>query len=462
MAAIIQYKLLQRRAKEQLESLKDYHEHTKHASSCSSTGHTSSIIPQHDPAEGLAKSQEHIGKAIYPYATMDGISVQRMSNGESFYQVDWESGFDPRNPRNWPLRKRCYTTLLLDVVAMVVTVASAIESAVAPQAAQDFGASELLQALGGTGLFLIGFGIGALLAAPASEIFGRYLVYLASLIICGCWLLGAALAPNSGSHAFFRFMAGFFASAPLTVAGGSMSDIWNTRDMTWAFPMFAVVGFGGPVAAPVIASYIGQSSALSWRWAEWLVLILNAFAILMLLLAMEETLGPRLLQLKAKHFRKLTGDQRFQAASEAESSGLRAILKKNFTRPFILALEPIVLCLTLYNSVVYVIQFTFLVGYPYIFQKVYDIEQGLKNLCFLGLLVGVLLSITVVPFVVLKTKRQLCRDGDDGSGDVIHRESRLVFAMIGAPFLPVGLLWMGWTDYVRRSFFKTDVLGRVH
>jgi len=47
------------------------------------------------------------------------------------------------------------------------------------------------------------------------------------------------------------------------------------------------------------------------------------------------------------------------------------------------------------------------------------------------------------------TKKQLARDGDDGSGSKLNRETRLIFAMIGAPLIPVGLFWMGWTDYVR-------------
>jgi len=284
---------------------------------------------------------------------------------------------------------------------------------------------------------------------------------MVSLFVCGCWLSSAALATDLGSHTAFRLLAGLFASAPLTVAGGSMSDLWNTREMTWAFPMFAIVGFGGPVAAPVIASYIGQSNALSWRWAVWLIVMLDGFVILVAFLAMEETYAARILQLKAKCFRELTGDERFRAAMDAEPSGLGVVLRKNFSRPFILALEPIVLFLTLYNSVVYVVQFTFLVGYPYIFEDVYGISQGLKNLCFLGLLVGVLLSIATVPFLEASTGRQLLRDHDDGSGKAIRRESRLLFAIVGAPFLPIGLMWMAWTDYVSIPFDSEDEMKSV-
>jgi len=65
-----------------------------------------------------------------------------------------------------------------------------------------------------------------------------------------------------------------------------------------------------------------------------------------------------------------------------------------------------------------------------------------------GLFVGIALSALLVPVAYSRTVRQLEEDGDDGSGKAIHRESRLFFATIGAPALPIGLFWMGWTDYV--------------
>jgi hypothetical protein len=135
-------------------------------------------------------------------------------------------------------------------------------------------------------------------------------------------------------------------------------------------------------------------------------------------------------------------------AHEAEHTTLGALLSKCFFRPFVLCLEPIVLAFTLYLVIVYVILFTFLDGYPYIFAQTYGINEGLSNICFLGLFVGILLVVTLVPFVYRSTVKQLERDGDDGSGKAIFRESRLYFAMVGAPALPIGLFWMGWTDYV--------------
>jgi hypothetical protein len=87
-------------------------------------------------------------------------------------------------------------------------------------------------------------------------------------------------------------------------------------------------------------------------------------------------------------------------------------------------------------------------SYPYIFAETFNINEGLSNICFLGLFIGTFLSIPLIPMAYRKTVRQLKRDYDDGSGKAIHRESRLLFAMVGAPALPIGLFWMAWTDYV--------------
>lgn len=84
--------------------------------------------------------------------------------------------------------------------------ASAIDSAVIKPASLEFGVSEVTESLA-TGLYLIGFGVGALVASPLSEMIGRYPVYIGALVIFGGWILGAALTPNFGGQALFRFLA---------------------------------------------------------------------------------------------------------------------------------------------------------------------------------------------------------------------------------------------------------------
>lgn len=102
---------------------------------------------------------------------------------------------------------------------------------------------------------------------------------------------------------------------------------------------------------PVIAAYIPVTGVLSWRWAEWVMLISDGIIIAIIIMFKRETMGPQILRYKARHFRKLTGDNRFKTLAEAKGQNLLSILKTNFTRPFIFALEPIVFLFTLYLTV---------------------------------------------------------------------------------------------------------------
>ncbi|KAL3471207.1 major facilitator superfamily transporter [Aspergillus californicus] len=381
------------------------------------------------------------------YTQIPGISVQLDHNNKEYFQVDWSSPDDPFWPQKWSTRRRIFATLTVCLVALVTTMASAIDSAVITPASEEFGVAPVTESLA-TGLYLIGFGAGALVASPLSEMIGRYPVYLGALVIFGAWILGAALAPNIGAQFVFRFLAGLCGAAPLTVAGGSISDVWNTLEKTFGFPIFAIPGFGGPILGPVVGAYIGYSPHIDWRWAEWIMLVLDGVVISVIVLTKRETFAPQILFYKARFFRQETGDSRFKTKEEASGDETFVpVLKKHFSRPWILLAEPIVICFTFYLSVVYIVIFTFLDGYPTIFGKTYGINDGLTNICFLGLFIGIVSAMVLVPILYRRTAAQLQRDGDDGSGKMLNQESRLFFAFCGAPAVPIGLFWMGWTAY---------------
>lgn len=127
------------------------------------------------------------------------------------------------------------------------------------------------------------------------------------------WIMAAALAPNFGAQLVFRFFAGLFGSTPLTCAGGSISDLWSPMERVYAFPVFANAAFLGPVFGPLVGGFVGQSNLVSWRWCEWITLIISGAILLMLVLFQPETYAPTLLQWKAAHLRRLTGDDRYVA-----------------------------------------------------------------------------------------------------------------------------------------------------
>jgi MFS family permease len=412
--------------------------------------------------------------ALRPFSLPPGVSRREIAgtNGstETLFIVGWQHDNDPANPHNYSMTSRVTATLIVSVLAFAVGAASSIESAVLPQNSAAFGVSEVVASLA-TGIYLLGFAAGSLVSGPLSEILGRNAVYIGSLTLFMIFIMASGLAPNIGAQLAFRFLAGVFGCPPLTCAGGTIADLWNPLEKTIYFPLYAILSFGGPVFGPVISSYMGQGT-LSWRWTNWIMLIMSGLTMALVLLFQPETYGPILLKWKAAHLRKVTGDRRYRSEMDMQKLALFSRITQACVRQFTLTVhEPIILFISLYMTVIYIVLFTFFDGYPYIFQEVYEISQGLTNIIWVAMYVGIALASLWVPVVYIWTKKEFAAassypatssaeadqnegsSSDDESPKKAHPtrpENRLWFAMLGAPFIPIALFWMGWTDYVSR------------
>lgn len=205
----------------------------------------------------------------------------------------------------------------------------------------------------------------------------------------------------------------------------------------------------GPVIGPVFGGFIGASTRKSWRWTERTDTGAAALVLALILLTQRETFVPILLRWKAKQLRIITGDGRFMTEASLLPLSFRTRLQRMVCRPFqVTATEPILILLTLWLTLVWVIMFTFLSGYKYIFGRkghIHDTSEGITGLCFAAIAVGLLLSSATVPLVAMKMRRdqqQARQQGHDG----LLPESRLWYALVSAPAVPIALFWMAWTD----------------
>ncbi|KAG9241057.1 major facilitator superfamily domain-containing protein [Calycina marina] len=375
-------------------------------------------------------------------------SNEKEEKRETVFVVGYESETDTMNPHRWSLVTRIGATMMIASIGFIVGFASSVDSAALAQASAEFGVSKVVESLA-TGLFLVGFGFGGLFSGPISETVGRNPVYIVTLVVYMIWIMASALAPNLGAQLVFRFLAGFFGATPLTCAGGSISDLWDPMERVYAFPVFANAAFMGPIFGPVVGGFIGQSSRLSWRWCEWITLIISGLILTLILLFQPETFAPVLLKWKAAHLRKITGDDRFVAEVEIRAETFWKRLLHALYRPFLLTVrEPIVILFALYLTVVYIILFTFLDGYTYVFGETYGFSEGLTGLAFLGIAVGLCSASLLVPLIHSWAKRDLkvLRE-EEGPSAKLPPEKRLWYAMFGAPAVPISLFWMGWTNY---------------
>ena len=392
-------------------------------------------------------TQQSMGTALG--VALTGIDVRTRTTKEggegSVFVVGYESEQDPQDPHNWSLWAKLRCTVTIAFIGIVVGFASAVDSPAIPQAAKEFGVSKVVESLA-TGLFLIGFGCGALFAGPISETVGRNPVYIGTLGLYMIFIMASALAPNIGSQFVFRFFAGFFGSTPLTCAGGSISDLWNPLERVFTFPIFANAAFTGPLLGPIVGGFLAESPAVSWRWVEWTTLLFSGVVLIVVILSQPETFPPVLLKWKAKHLRDLTGDDRYRGSIEVRRDTFLVRMKRSLYRPFLLTFrEPIIMLVALYLTVLYIVLFTFLEGYDFIFEETYGISQGLTGLCFLGIIIGLFGASALVPLIYKWAKQDLQRIQERG-GDRLPPEFRLWYSMLGGAFaLPISLFWMGWT-----------------
>lgn len=257
------------------------------------------------------------------------------------------------------------------------------------------------------------------------------------------FIMASALAPNISSQLVFRFLAGFFGNTPLTCAGGSLSDLWSHDERTYAIPLFSIAIFQGPMLGAVVGGWIEQSSSLSWRWTDWITLIMSGLILGLVVLFQPETHTPTLLRWKAAQLRKISGNKTYRSPSELQEDVFLHRIQHALSRPFMLLFqEPIVMLVALYLTVIYIVFFTFLDGFTFIFSDTYGFSEGLTGTAFAAIAVGLCLPALFMPFISRWTTRR--QQALEKAGDTRPQpELRLWFAMLGAVALPVSLLWMG-------------------
>ncbi|KAJ5230109.1 hypothetical protein N7489_010817 [Penicillium chrysogenum] len=435
MESLFQYQRIRRAVRGQLAEIKQkcscetYTPGSPHSSSCQSSNVWLSISPKQ-------------------------FSLQEKSPIDSPIIVDWDGQDDPLNPASQSVSQKLFMTFLVSLLAFSVTATSAIDACGILQYSEDFNVSEVVGSLA-TALFLVGFGSGSLLSGPFSETFGRNAVYLITMVLFLIFIMAAGLAPNIHSHLIFRFLAGFFGSTPLSCAGGTVADLWNPVQKTYAFPAYAIPSFLGPMAGQIIGSYIPVN--LGWRWLEWIMLIMGGAILVIVLLFQPETYGPLLLYWKAKILREETGDKRYKAPMEMKNEALGPRLLASVYRPFALVYsELIIILMSLYLTVVYIVLFTFLEGYTYVFGHTYGLSQQMTSILWVGMLCGILLVSFLVPVVYSWTAKEYKKTSS------IAPEMRLWYAMLGgAPAVPISLFWMGWTSYPSISIWSPLIASAV-
>ncbi|CAK9442083.1 uncharacterized protein LODBEIA_P58470 [Lodderomyces beijingensis] len=370
------------------------------------------------------------------------------------YCVEYEEN-DPNHPHNWWIWKKVLYCVCVGVSALSCSVGSAMFSASNQAIMEKFHIGTTVAALG-TSLVVFGFAAGPVIYGPMSELFGRKIVLVISTLGYVCFMFGAATGKDIQTIMICRFFAGFVGSAPLVVAPASMVDMFNARARGTAIAIFASVLFGGPMLAPILGGFTVKNSALGWRYTSYFSAYIGVIAFLLNTFVLQETHHPVILVRKAELLRRRTGNWGIFAPHEEVSLDLKEIAVNNVARPIkLLFTEPIIFLVSIYNAFIYGMLYMFLTAVPMIFLRRYHWRQGVAELPYISMLLGVFSGGVMISLYEVHVHRL-----QDTKGRQPVPEDRLPPIMVGAFTFVIGIFWMGWTgDYAEHVHWIVPTIG---
>lgn len=372
-----------------------------------------------------------------------------LQNKNDAIQSTWEVTFngsdeiaDPEDiARHLSVYRKYYISFIITLASMVITMLSSCWTFVSPHIISKFGISHEVSVLG-IMFYVFGLAFGPLFLSPISELYGRRLTFIFSLLLSIIWQCLVTWSKNVVGIMFGRFLSGFFGSSFLSVAGGSISDIFDKNSITIPMAIYTTAAMMGPSLGPIIS---GALYTVNYKWTFVTFILASAVCLVLIIFTIPETYKPMLLIKKAERLRTETGNQEYYAPLERvrKDTNIFKSMVMSCERPFSLLLfDPMMGVLCFYTGLELAIIYLFFVAFPYIFPKIYGFGV-MKTACmYIGILVGVMLATPMsILFQWKYEKRVRANNG------ISVPEMRFEPLFYGAFCSPIGLMIFSWTTY---------------
>ncbi|EMF16737.1 MFS general substrate transporter [Sphaerulina musiva SO2202] len=359
---------------------------------------------------------------------------------EKAFEVRFSGDDDPDDPKNIREGKKWMVVMICAASSLCVTCASDMYTSTYRQLESEFHVSRLVATIGLT-TYVCGLGLGPMFLSPLSEFYGRRNVYIGAYLLFVIWLIPCALAKNIATMLIVRFFDGLAGSAFLSVAGGTVGDMFRREKLSAPMMVYTASPFVGPELGPVIGGFINQFT--DWRWTFYVLLIWASIQWLLIIAFVPETYAPVLLRRKAVKLRAATGDDRFKAHIEVLDRSVSKTVLWSCIRPFqLLFFEQMCLNLCLLSAILLGVLYLCFGSFALVFSTNHGFNQYQTGLSFLGILVGMLMGVSCDP-LWRKNYSRLVQNNDG----VSEPEYRLPPTILGAILTPLALFGFGWTTY---------------
>lgn len=359
--------------------------------------------------------------------------------------VTWDGPDDPSNPKNWSAWMKTLQVCCVFGLTLSAYMGTAIFTPSTEQMIAKFNCTVTQFQLGIT-LFVWGYGIGPVLFAPMGEsphFGGRLYVYIFTQLVFCALQLATALINHIASFAVLRFLAGFFAAAPLTTGAATLADMFPFPRLTILLAVWSLSFVSGPYMGPLIGAALTHAN--TWRWSFYFLLILSGGVLILTSLIMVETSEQEIFIRKARFLRKKTGNELIVSPGEIKARGatIGNTLKQLLWGPIDLCLhEPVLNFINLHLGLVYALLYLFFECFPIIYLQIYHFTNVELGLAYMSLMVG--FGVAFVAYVLYLQHTLIAKFN---RGEELIPEKIFVPVCILASFLmPAGIFIVGWAS----------------
>jgi MFS family permease len=152
-----------------------------------------------------------------------------------------------------------------------------------------------------TGLYMLGLGLGSVVASPTAILWGKRPVYLSAIILFTLSSIWCALSPNYASLVVARIVQGFSVSPVECLPSATIAEIFFLHERAYRLGVYTLLLLGGKNLIPLVSAVIVQS--LGWRWVFWITAIVVGFCFFLIFFFVPETFWDRTPRPAKRHTR---------------------------------------------------------------------------------------------------------------------------------------------------------------
>ncbi|KAF2192330.1 MFS general substrate transporter [Zopfia rhizophila CBS 207.26] len=194
------------------------------------------------------------------------------------------------DPLNWPKIRRDVALLSLGFYCMVGGGMTPLLAAGFNNVAETYDVSVPQVALT-TGLYMLGLGLGSVVASPTAILWGKRPVYLVAIVVFLLSSVWCALSPNYASLVVARIVQGIAVSPVECLPSATVAEIFFLHERAYRLGIYTLLLLGGKNLVPLVSAATIQS--LGWRWVFWVVAIIVGFCFALIFFFVPETFWDR-------------------------------------------------------------------------------------------------------------------------------------------------------------------------